>query len=60
MLLTIASGVIVPAWMWPITLASPNNAIGVVPLIIAFTAPPPPRNGTRTQSAPRSFFIVSM
>ena len=27
--------------------------------MIAFTASPPPRKGTRTQSAPRSFFSAS-
>ena len=42
------------------TLPSPNSAIGVEPPRIALTASPPPRNGTRTQSAPRSFLSVSM
>ena len=60
MLFIITSGVIWPARTLPMTLPSPNSAIGVVPLMIALTASPPPRNGTRTQSAPFSFFSVSM
>ena len=60
MLFIIASRVMVPALIWPMTLPSPNSPIGVVPDRMALTASPPPLNGTRTQSAPRSFFSVSM
>jgi len=51
-LLSITSGVIVPARICPITLPSPISAIGVEPLSTAFTASPPPLNGTRTSRRP--------
>ena len=60
MLLSITNGVMVPALIWPMTLPSPNKPIGVKPDKMALTASPPPLNGTRTQSAPRSFLSVSM
>ena len=55
-----ASGVMVPARIWPMTLPSPISAIGVEPLSTALTASPPPLNGTRTQSAPFSLTSVSI
>jgi hypothetical protein len=60
MLLPSASAVILPALMCGITLPMPISAIGVVPDSTAVVASPPPRNGTRTQSAPLSFLRCSM
>jgi len=60
MLLSITSGVMMPAVRWPITLTSANSTIGVEPSMIGLAASPQPLNGTRTQSAPSCFFSVSM
>ena len=52
MLLTIASARHLAGVDMRDDVAFSDRAIGVEPLRIALTASPPPRNGTRTQSAP--------
>ena len=49
-----------PAWRYEAQFDSPENATGVVPDSTPLTVSPPPRNGTRTMSAPVSFLKFSM